>query len=115
MIQEISNPRLIEPGVKYFLKESLIICNKKKNTQNIIIFNSVLLILFSTILGGFLYYRYKSKLTPEEKKEEDKKKQTYFADKVRSMQEHEKKKYNLTITNLPKFESEFRTEDKIFI
>ena len=109
------NPSLIEPGVKYFLKESLTLCNKKRIKNNNIIFNISLFVIFFTVLGGFLYYKYKSKPNDEEKKKIEQQKQTYFVDKIREMEENRKKQYNLTITNLPKFESEFRREDKIFI
>jgi hypothetical protein len=111
----MSTIKLTEPGVKYFLKESLIICNKKRIQENNIYFNLVLLILFFTILGVFLYYRSITKEKKNEKKKTKKKKQNYFLEKIKQINDNTKKQLNMTITNLPKFESEFRTDTKIFL
>ena len=42
----MSTIKLTEPGVKYFLKESLINCNKKRIQENNIYFNLVYLYYF---------------------------------------------------------------------
>lgn len=110
-----TTPTLIEPGVKYFLKESLIICNKKKGFDNYIYYNFLLLLSFIVILGGILYYKYKCKLNPKEKKKLEEKKQTYFLDKIKQINEDVKEEFNNSITNLPKFENEFSKDVKIFL
>ena len=57
-------PSLVEPGVKYFLHQSLkqahIVREKFENT----IFNIGLFFGFLLILGLILLYKYKGKLTP---------------------------------------------------
>ena len=51
-----------------------------------------------------------------DKKEKKKrnKKQNYFLNKIKEINEH-KKELNTTITNLPKLESEFSGDTKIFL
>ena len=58
-------PTLVEPGVKYFLKETLKQCNEFKNTYHNYIFNISLGALFFFILGLLLLYKYKGKLFKE--------------------------------------------------
>ena len=62
-----SKPILIEPGVKYFLSQTLKQCNEFKNKYNNIIFNISLAVGFFLLLGTILLYKYRGKLTPSEK------------------------------------------------
>ena len=110
-----NNFSLTEPGVRYFLSASLQKCNEKRICYESFLINLFLFFGFLGILSSILYYKYKSKLTDKEKKEKEKKKQTYFVDKIKLMSEKKQKEYNLLITNLPKFENEFRPNNKIFI
>ena len=101
-----AQPTLIEPGTKYFLRETLKNCSKKRLFYNTVVLNIGLLLIFSAILGTFLYYRHKTKLTPKEKKEKLKREQEYIMVKLRNFNEEAQKKQNLLITNLPRFEKE---------
>ena len=58
---DISKPILTEPGVKYFLKETLKNCKIKKNTEFNRNVNLALLTMFILISCGLLYYKYKTK------------------------------------------------------
>ena len=109
------NFSLTEPGVRYFLSASLQKCNEKRVYYETFLINLFLLFGFLGIISLILFYKYKNKLTEKEKKENEKKKQTYFVDKIKLMDEKIQKEYNLTITNLPKFENEFRPNNKIFL
>jgi len=60
----IYSPKLIEPGVKYFLTKTLKDCQTFKNRHETILFNFYMFVLFFLVFGGFLYYHYKGKLTP---------------------------------------------------
>ena len=51
---EIAKPALIEPGVKYFLKETLKRCHTFKESHNIFILNMSLFAGFLVILGVVL-------------------------------------------------------------
>ena len=55
------HPRLIEPGVKYFLNSSLEQCHTFKNKYNNLLYNLGLFIAFIGIVGLTLYFKYKHK------------------------------------------------------
>ena len=101
------NPRLTEPGTKYFLSETLKNCNIKKKSKNEFLLNLVLLIVFIIILIIYLAYKYKTK--PNEKDKENKKiiKNNYILSKLRNIMEVSKIKNKEMITTLPKFESDY--------
>lgn len=64
-------PRLIEPGVKYFINTTLEQCQMLKVKYYNFLYNLGLLVLFAGILSIFLYYKYKQKndrLAQQEKK-----------------------------------------------
>ena len=61
-----NSPMLTEPGVKYFINETLKQCRQFKENHQHIIFNIGLLVMFFIILGVFLFYKYKGKLSEEE-------------------------------------------------
>ena len=64
--KENIRPMLTEPGVKYFINETLKQCHQFKEEYNNLNFNIGLLVVFFIILGILLLYKYKGKLTPEE-------------------------------------------------
>ena len=104
MLLEFS-PILIEPGTRYFLKETLKQCNIKKNIFYGRILNISLFLLFLTILGTFLFYKHKSKLTPKEHEDKKRSEQEYIMTKLRIFNEEAQRQHNLLITNLPRFDS----------
>lgn len=66
---------LVEPGMKYFINQTLIKCKELKDRYNNIIYNISLLSGFVAVIGLFLYYRHKNKISKIEsiKKENEKK------------------------------------------
>ena len=76
-MREFKPPRLIEPGVCYFLKENLKQCKKRKYVVSNTLFNLLAFLLFMAILGGILSYMYKGKLTEYQRKQRDKKNEDY--------------------------------------
>jgi len=90
-----AKPILTEPGVKYFLNETLKQCHSFKEKYNNMLFNIGLTILFFIILAILLLYKYKGKLTPEEIEEKETQK------KLREQQQ--------LITGLPHWDNEFDT------
>ena len=112
----MDNARLIEPGVSYFLEETLKQCHREKWKYNNLVINIFLCIVIVFIVWFTLYYMNKAKnITEKEKKEKDRIKQTYFLDKIKQMSEKANKEFNLSITNLPKFENDFVQYGKKFI
>ena len=111
---DISKPILTEPGVKYFLKETLKNCKIKKNTEFNKNVNLALLTIFIVISCGLLYYKYKTRPTPEDRKKKKQLKRDYFITKVRQLEAKKAKQLDRQITNLPQFESPFELLHKNF-
>lgn len=106
-VNEITKPMLIEPGVKYFLNETLKQCHTFKERYQNMIFNIGLLVFFFIILGILLIYKYKGKLTPEEIAEKELEKKRYILSKIRNYQDAKIKAQQELITGLPHWENEF--------
>ena len=109
-----SRPILTEPGVKYFLGETLKNCKKNKDIFNVQLFNLGLFVGFLTIVTALLVYKYKTKPGPEEMKKKERLKRDFFFNKVRKLQADKARMYNKSITNLPKFESQIELLHKKF-
>lgn len=104
---DYSKPMLTEPGVKYFLNETLKQCHQFKEKHNNMLFNIALLFAFFIILGILLLYKYKGKLTPEEIEQKELEKKKYILSKIRNYQDAKIKAQQELITGLPHWESEF--------
>jgi hypothetical protein len=100
-------PMLTEPGVKYFINETLKQCHIFKENYQHIIFNIVLLVVFFIILGVLLLYKYKGKLTTEEIEEKKLLKKQYILSKIRNFQDAKIKSQQELITGLPHYENNF--------
>ena len=101
---EITKPLLIEPGVKYFLKETLKKCHVFKESHNIFVLNISLLVGFLIILGVILIIKYKGKLTPKELEIKDTEKKQYILSKIKNYQDTKLRESQSLITGLPKWE-----------
>ena len=101
---EYNKPILIEPGVKYFLSETLKQCHEFKNKYNNYIINIVLLILFIIILCFILLYKYRGKLTPVEKNMKEMQKKQYILTKIKNYQDTKLRAQQELITGLPHWE-----------
>jgi len=99
-------PILTEPGVKFFLNETLHQCHdfKVKHHNNLV--NIYIFIGFVIILGGFLLYKYKGKLTVEEQREKDIIKKQYILNKIKNVQISRQRANETLITGLPHWNSE---------
>ena len=102
-----SKPMLTEPGVKYFINETLKQCHIFKEKYQNMIFNIVLLVLFFIILGLLLLYKYKGKLTPDEIEQMDLQKKQYILSKIKIFQDTKVKAQQDLITGLPHWENEY--------
>jgi len=99
-------PTLIEPGVKYFLNETLKNCHRLREKYNNIMLNVALFVLFFVILGMFLLYKYKGKLTEEEREEKELDKKRYVLSKIQNYQNAKLRAQQSLITGLPHWENE---------
>ena len=100
-------PTLTEPGVKYFLHQSLKQCHIVRDNFYNMVFNVGLLIGFLLILGLILLYKYKGKLTPAEIAIKNKEKQQYILSKIKIFQDAKRKAHQELITGLPEWDSEY--------
>jgi len=103
----ISKPSLTEPGVKYFLNQTLKQCHIIKNNFHNTIFNIGLFIAFLIVLGLILLYKYKGRLTPVEIHKKNQEKQQYILSKIKTFQEAKRKAHQELITGLPQWENEY--------
>tara|TARA_Y100000287_G_scaffold185518_1_gene188988 strand:+ start:2891 stop:3235 length:345 start_codon:yes stop_codon:yes gene_type:complete len=97
----MERPVLTEPGVKYWLTQTLKECRKFKDRNISVIFNISMLVLFFVVVGGFLTYKYKGKLTPSEIAEKNRKKQEYIVSKLQNIALIKNQKSSTMITDLP--------------
>lgn len=100
-------PKLTEPGIKYFLNQSLKQCHSTKLTYYNYIINISFFILFVIIFGLILLYKYKGKLTPEEQNKRNIEKYKYILEKVRKSKEENLKINQQLITGLPRWDNDF--------
>ena len=101
------NPKLTEPGTKYFLSETLKNCNIKKKSKNVLLLNVGLLIFFIIVLILYLTYKYKTKPNENDIENKNIKKKNYILSKLQNIIQVSKNKNKEMITNLPKFESDY--------
>jgi hypothetical protein len=104
---EFSKPALTEPGVKYFLHQTLKQCHAVRDNFHNTVFNIGLFIAFLLILGVVLLYKYKGKLTPAEIQKKNQEKQQYILSKVQKFQQAKRIAHQEIITGLPEWESEY--------
>lgn len=105
---KITQPILTEPGVKYFLNQSLKQSHIIKQAFYNQMFNLGMLVLFALLLMGILLYKYKGKLTPIEIIEKNKEKQQYILEKIQNFQISKQKAQQNLITGLPHWENEYK-------
>jgi hypothetical protein len=114
--EDFAKPSLIEPGIKYYLTETLKQCNHFKSQHYNLLVNIGISVLFVLILGGFLLYNYKGKLTPAEKNEREKEKQQYILRSIKNYQTAKLHAQQELITGLPHWDNQYdNTHNKINI
>ena len=94
-------PILCEPGVKYFVSNTLKECHKFKERHWSFFFNIGASVFLMVAIGGFLYYRYKGRLTHMEIALKNRKKEEYIMSKLQYLSAIRQKKSQDMITNIP--------------
>ena len=100
-------PALTEPGVKYFLHQTLKQCHVVREKFHNTVFNIGLFLAFLIILGLILLYKYKGKLTPVEIERKNKEKQQYILSKIQNFEQAKRRASQELITGLPAWENEY--------
>uniref|UniRef100_A0A6C0KPC4 Uncharacterized protein n=1 Tax=viral metagenome TaxID=1070528 RepID=A0A6C0KPC4_9ZZZZ len=103
---EIKKPMLTEPGVKFFLNETLKQCHIHKDKFYNMLLNIGLFIGFLIALGIFLLYKYKGKLSPQEIEEKELEKKKYILSKIRNYQDTKLRAQQQLITGLPHWDTD---------
>lgn len=98
---------LIEPGVKYFLNETLKNVHSNKTKYQNLYFNIILFVLFVIFIASLLYYKYINKPDENERKKNNIFKEKYLLNTIKSINDQKKQERDEMITGLPKFESDF--------
>jgi len=109
---EIYKPKLIEPGVRYFLNETLKQTHIFKMEYHNFYFNIGMLLFFLLILGIILISKYKGRLTKKEKEFKEREKQQYILSKIKNLQEAKRIAHQELITGLPNWENEYEDINK---
>lgn len=107
----MENPRLIEPGAKYFFNETLKKYKLRNTKYNNDLVNFLLFLFFIIVLFSILYFKKKSKPSQKNKLQSNLEKQQYI---LQQMQKATIKKHQNSpnlITNLPRYQNEF---DKLY-
>jgi len=104
---DFSKPLLVEPGIKYFLHETLKQCKEYKEKYNNYIYNAGLLFVFILILGAILLYKYKGKLSKEEIQQKEREKKQYILSKIKNFQDAKRIAHQELITSLPNWDNEY--------
>lgn len=100
-------PKLVEPGVRYFLNQALKQSHLIRQQFHNTIFNIGMFIFFLLILGGVLVYKYKGRLTPLEIAQKNREKQQYILERIKNFQTAKRKAHQELITGLPHWENEY--------
>jgi hypothetical protein len=104
---EFYKPLLVDPGIKYFLHETLKKCKEYKETYNNYLYNAGLFIFFILILGAILLYKYRGKLSTEEMQQKDREKKQYILSKIKNFQDAKRIAHQELITSLPNWDNEY--------
>jgi hypothetical protein len=102
-----TKPILTEPGVKYFLNQTLKQCHIVRDNFHNMVFNIGLFIGFLIILGLILLYKYKGRLSSVEIEKKNKEKQQYILSKIQTFEQCKRKASQELITGLPNWENEY--------
>lgn len=104
---DISKPTLVEPGVKYFLKETLANCASYKKTYYNNVFNISIGLALGLFIVAILYYKYKGKPSPAELVLNERKKKHYILSRIKNYQDAKVRKSQENITGLPNWANEY--------
>ena len=107
-------PKLVDNGVKYFLREVLKNCHNYKRSNINTFYNITMFILFISTLGTILFMRYKGNSWSKSYYEKSMKDKEYIMSKLvyynRQNIDNQQKIKNNMITNLPDYSNHVEAE-----
>tara|TARA_B100000674_G_scaffold478641_1_gene475991 strand:- start:340 stop:651 length:312 start_codon:yes stop_codon:yes gene_type:complete len=102
----MERPYLTEPGVKYFINETLKQCHITKDKYYNFAFNVIAFLIFIIVIGLTLNYKYRGAMDFSEKQKREQEKKKYILGQIQKMQRLEKNNSMDLITNLPIWKNE---------
>lgn len=106
---------LVEPGMKYFMNETLKQCCSKKYDYYNHLYNLILGVTFIVGFSIFLMYCFQEKKNIMKKRQQEEQKELYLTNIVNQIQLEERRKKNELITQLPTFEANQIVNSKQFL
>ena len=106
---EPSAPSLVEPGAKYFLRETLKNCHIYREKYKNQLFNIGMFIGFVLVLGIILLFKYKGKPDAVDIETKEREKKQYILSRIKNYQDAKKLSQQQLITSLPHWNNEFET------
>ncbi len=100
-------PKLIEPGMKFFLDKSLTNCKNIKDRYLNNIFNVCTGVSFILVISLILYFKYKGKPTESELMKKEYMKKQYILNQIKNYQDDKKRASTDLITGLPEWNNEY--------
>jgi|UniRef100_A0A6C0JF44 hypothetical protein len=97
----MNGPSLTEPGITYFLSQTLKECRSYKDRNISLIFNLSMTTAFLLVFGVILLLKYKGKPTPKEIARKNNEKKAYIISKLQQIALVKNKKDDNMITDLP--------------
>ena len=102
---KLIKPRLIEPGMKYFINASLEQCHNIKTKYNNIIYNLGLFFCFIIIVYCVLYYKYTIKNNKKIQDEKKKQEKEYILNKLQFIQDYRNSQVSSLASDLPTWQN----------
>lgn len=100
-------PRLVEPGTRYFLNETLKKCSEFREKYKNQLFNLGIFITFIVLLCALLMYKYKGKPSAQEKHIQENNKKQYILSTIKNYQDAKRTAQQQLITGLPQWDNEY--------
>lgn len=107
MEYEFAKPSLVEPGIKYFINETLGNCSRFKKKYYSDMINIITVTVVVCGISAFLYYKYKGKPTPMDRLLKEREKRHYVLSRIKNYQDDRRKVSQENITGLPNWENEY--------
>jgi hypothetical protein len=104
----MTNPILVEPGTKFFFKQTLKTCHARNLNFYNNLYNGILLLIFVSIIGSFLYYKKTHRLSQHEIINKKRENRVFVIEKLKKYNDSMMKQSQNLITNLPMYKNEFR-------
>ena len=92
---------LVEPGMRYFIDQTLKQCHVKKENLHYLLFNICSFVGLTMLIGTILLLRYKGQQTPQEIESKKIEERKIILDKINKIQTEKQYENNSLLSGLP--------------